>query len=50
MIYRGVPAISAKLAKQLKKLERPSKQVAFSLFLDELGTRVNDTQRRMRRK
>lgn len=46
MIYRGVPQISAKLAKQMKKLERKPKQVAFGLFLDELGTKLNEPKRR----
>lgn len=51
MIYRGVPAVSAKLAKQLNKLERKPKHVAFGLFLDELGSKLNTPkQRRVRTK
>lgn len=47
MIYRGNMIVSAKLAKQLKNLERKPECVAFGQFLDSLGEQLN--KRKLRR-
>ena len=49
MIYRGKAVLSAKLAKQLKALERKPQCVSFAQMLDEVSDRIHKPKPRLKR-